>query len=48
MKAKHDNLVQALDGMFDDHHGELAQLLLNQVAVLDRQESPSCPPVLPS
>ena len=35
MKAKHDNLVQALDGMFDDHHGELAQLLLDQVAVLD-------------
>ena len=24
MKAKHDDLVQALDGMFDDHHGELA------------------------
>ena len=35
MKAKHDDLVQALDGMFDDHHGELAQLLLDQVAVLD-------------
>jgi transposase len=27
MKAKHDALVQALDGMFDDHHGELAALL---------------------
>ena len=24
MKAKHDALVEALDGMFDDHHGELA------------------------
>ena len=24
MKAKHDDLVEALDGMFDDHHGELA------------------------
>ena len=35
MKAKHDNLVEALDGMFDDHHGELAQLLLDQVAALD-------------
>ena len=35
MKAKHDDLVEALDGMFDDHHGELAQLLLDQVAVLD-------------
>jgi transposase len=35
MKAKHDELVQALDGMFDDHHGELAALLLDQIAVLD-------------
>jgi transposase len=35
MKAKHDNLVEALDGMFDDHHGELAQLLLDQIASLD-------------
>jgi transposase len=35
MKAKHDELVQALDGMFDDHHGELAGLLLDQIAVLD-------------
>ncbi len=32
MKAKHDDLVEALDGMFDDHHGELAQLLLDQIA----------------
>jgi transposase len=35
MKAKHDDLVQALDGMFDDHHGELAALLLDQIASLD-------------
>jgi transposase len=35
MKAKHDDLVEALDGMFDDHHGELAGLLLDQIAVLD-------------
>src|SRR5438045_4349914 len=35
MKARHDELVEALDGMFDDHHGELAGLLLGQVAVLD-------------
>jgi transposase len=35
MKARHDDLVQALDGMFDDHHGELAQLLLDQIAFLD-------------
>ena len=35
MKARHDDLVQALDGMFDDHHGELAQLLLDQIAFLN-------------
>jgi transposase len=35
MKAKHDELVEALDGMFDDHHGELAALLLDQIAGLD-------------
>jgi transposase len=35
MKAKHDDLVQALDGMFDDHHGELAALLVDQIAGLD-------------
>jgi transposase len=35
MKAKHDDLVEALTGMFDDHHGELAGLLLDQVAFLD-------------
>jgi transposase len=35
MKAKHDDLVEALDGMFDDHHGELAALLLDQITVLD-------------
>jgi transposase len=34
MKAKHDDLVQALDGMFDDHHGELAGMLLDQIAFL--------------
>ena len=35
MKAKHDDLVAALDGMFDDHHGELARMLLDQIAFLD-------------
>jgi transposase len=35
MKAKHDDLVEALDGMFGEHHGELAQLLLDQIAFLD-------------
>jgi transposase len=34
MKARHDDLVEALDGMFDDHHGELAGLLLEQIAFL--------------
>jgi len=37
MKARHDDLVQALTGMFDDHHGELAGLLLDQIAFLDRR-----------
>jgi transposase len=37
MKAKHDALVQALAGMFTDHHAELAQLLTDQIAFLDRQ-----------
>jgi transposase len=35
MKAKHDALVEALTGMFDDHHGELAQMLLDQIAFCD-------------
>ena len=35
MKAKHDELAEALDGMFDDHHGELAALLLDQITTLD-------------
>ena len=35
MRAKHDDLVEALDGMFDDHHGELAGLLLVQIAFLN-------------
>jgi transposase len=35
MKARHDDLIEALDGMFDDHHGELAGLLLDQITTLD-------------
>jgi transposase len=35
MKARHDDLVEALTGMFDDHHGELAGLLLDQIAFCD-------------
>ena len=37
MKAKVPALVQALDGIFDDHHGELAQVHLDQIAFLDRK-----------
>jgi transposase len=37
MKAKRDELAEALDGMFDDHHGELAGLLQDQIAFLDKQ-----------
>jgi transposase len=35
MRGKHDDLVEALNGMFDDHHGELAALLLDQITILD-------------
>jgi transposase len=35
MKARHDDLVAALDGMFDDHHGELARFLLDHIAFLN-------------
>ncbi len=35
MKARHGDLAEALEGMFDDHHGELAGLLLDQIAFLD-------------
>ena len=35
MKARHDDLVEALDGRFDDHHGELAGMLLDQIAFCD-------------
>ena len=37
MKAKHEELAEALDGMFDDHHGELASLLLDQIGFLDQR-----------
>jgi transposase len=39
MKAKHAALVQALAGMFDDHHGELARMLLDQIDFLDARVS---------
>jgi transposase len=37
MKAKREELAEALDGMFDDHHGELAGLLLDQIGFLDQR-----------
>jgi transposase len=37
MRVKHAALVQALDGRFDEHHAELARILLDQVNGLDRQ-----------
>jgi transposase len=37
MKAKHDRLVQALTGKFDDHHAELARMLLDQIDALTDQ-----------
>jgi len=37
LRVKHAALVQALDGRFDDHHAELARILLDQVDGLDTQ-----------
>jgi hypothetical protein len=37
MKAKHDALAEALAGLFTDHHAELTELLLDQIAFLDTQ-----------
>jgi transposase len=34
MRARHDRLAQALEGRFDDHHGELARMLLDQIDAL--------------
>jgi len=37
MRVKHAALVQALTGRFDDHHGELARILLDQIDDLSGQ-----------
>jgi transposase len=37
MRAKHTALIEALTGRFDDHHGELARILLDQIDALTRQ-----------
>ena len=34
LRKKHTRLVEALTGRFDDHHAELAQLLLDQIDAL--------------
>src|SRR4029077_20638080 len=37
MKGKRLELIAALDGRFDDHHGELARMLLGQIDALSTQ-----------
>jgi transposase len=37
MRIKHAALIEALHGRFDDHHAELARILLDQVDGLDTQ-----------
>jgi transposase len=37
MRAKHDALIEALTGMFDSHHGELAEMELDQIAFLNER-----------
>jgi transposase len=37
MKAKRAALIEALAGRFDDHHGELARMLLDQIDALTAQ-----------
>ena len=37
MRSKRAELVRALDGRFDDHHAELAQILLHQIDSLTTQ-----------
>ena len=37
MRVKHAALVEALTGRFDDHHGELARMLLDQIDALTAQ-----------
>jgi transposase len=37
MRTKHAELIEALTGAFDDHHGELARIMLDQIDGLTRQ-----------
>ena len=44
MKTKHSALIDALDGRFDEHHGELARMLLDQIDALTTQIDHCSPP----
>jgi transposase len=46
MKARHDDLVEALDGMSGDHHGELAGCCWTRSSS-PASGSPGCPPAPP-
>jgi transposase len=37
MRTKHGELIEALTGQFDDHHGELARIMLDQIDALTHQ-----------
>ncbi|BBY42525.1 hypothetical protein MCEL_08200 [Mycolicibacterium celeriflavum] len=37
MRSKRSELITALDGRFDEHHAELARMLLSQIDALDTQ-----------
>jgi transposase len=37
MRTKHVELIEALTGQFDDHHAELARIMLDQIDALTRQ-----------
>ena len=38
LRGKRAELTEALDGLFDSHHGVITQMLLGQVAFLDRAD----------
>ena len=40
MRAKRKELAEALDGRFEDHHGELARILLDQIDALTAPDRP--------
>ena len=44
MRAKHAALVEALTGRFDDHHAELARMLLDQIDAPEPPDRHSSPP----